>query len=73
MGRVIFNGRRRLNMSRATFAQKVGISDRHAARIEAGEINVGLRVVVRISRILKLPLSVIFREPKLNGRRKPRV
>ena len=53
--------RTRVHLTQATFAEKIGISEKHLGKIERGEVNPKITTVISMMNILNIPFDAIYR------------
>jgi transcriptional regulator with XRE-family HTH domain len=57
--------RKRLGQSQEELAEAVGFSARYIRKLEAGEVDVGLRTLAKFAKYFGMPLSSLVRAAKL--------
>jgi transcriptional regulator with XRE-family HTH domain len=57
--------RKLLSQSQEELAEAVGFSARYIRKLEAGEVNVGLRTIARFAAYFQIPLQTLVRAAKL--------
>lgn len=64
VGRRISELRKDAQLTQSELAEQAGVGVRYLQRIEAGEINLTIRSLVRFSHLLDTSVIELFREPK---------
>lgn len=64
LGKKVQKFRKELGVSQEQFAFKLGISRTHAGHIEQGRRSPSLKLLERIARSLKIPISELFTHKK---------
>ena len=59
--------RNQLGLTQAGAADQIGIATRHLQKLEAGELNVTLNTLCKVAETLDIPMTDLFREPKVKS------
>jgi transcriptional regulator with XRE-family HTH domain len=59
-GRHSRRGRQDLNLTQRQFAEKAGLNQKAVSAIEAGQVNVTLLTMAKVSRLLGMPLPAML-------------
>jgi transcriptional regulator with XRE-family HTH domain len=71
LGRRIREARRAKDWTQEVAAERLSIDVRELQRIEAGRVNLTLQSLLRIARVLGLPVRSLFDAPASRAPRKP--